>query len=435
MKVKSIIQKFKKSNEARNALWLIAGKIAQMVLQLLVGVLTARYLGPANYGLITYGAAYVAFFSSLCNLGINSVIIKNFVDHPDEEGEAIGTTLFLRLLSGLLSCVAIFAIVSIVDAHEITTIVTVVLCSLSLIFHIFETFNYWFQSKYQSKVVSIATLIAYVVTSVYKIVLLILEKSVTWFAFATSVDYIVYAIVVISFFAKYRGPKLSISLSKAKELLSQSHHYILAGIMVSVYGYTDKLMLKQMLDEASVGYYSTATTVCTMWAFILSAIIDSFYPTILKLYKTNYSAFERKNRQLYAIIFYVSISVSVLFMIFGEMVIKILYGHEYLPAVPILKIVTWYTAFSYLGVARNAWIVSNNSQKYLKYIYVIAAIVNVILNAIMIPRWGENGAAVASLFANFGVVLFIPFFFKKLRPNCKLLLEAIFLRNTFGDNK
>ncbi len=52
-----------RNKEAKNASWLIGGKIAQMVLSLFVGVLSARYLGPSNYGLISYGNALVSFFS------------------------------------------------------------------------------------------------------------------------------------------------------------------------------------------------------------------------------------------------------------------------------------------------------------------------------------------------------------------------------------
>ena len=69
--------------------------------------------------------------------------------------------------------------------------------------------------------------------------------------------------------------------------------------------------------------------------------------------------------------------------------ILILYGETYLPAVGPLRIVVWYTAFSYLGVARNAWMVCENRQKYLKYLYVSAAVLNVVLNLALIPSWGS----------------------------------------------
>ncbi len=424
MKLKKIF----KNKEINNASWLIGGRIIQMFLSLFVGILTARYLGPGNYGLINYGGAYVSFFTALCNLGLNSVIIKEFVDHPDEQGEAIGSALIMRLISSILSVILTISIVSIIDRDEPLTIVVVALCSLGAVFHIFETFNYWFQSIYKSKITSLATLCAYVATSVYKIVLLILGKDVRWFAFATSVDYIVIAIFLWIAYKKYGGEKLKFSLHKSKALLSVSYNYILSTIMVAVYGQTDKLMLKQLLNESEVGYYATATTICKMWTFVLQAIIDSIYPSILRLKNENKDAYERKNRQLYAIVFYVSCFVSIGFLVLGNLVVKILYGEAYLSAVLVLKVVTWYTAFSYLGVARNAWIVSEGKQKYLKYMYGCAAVMNVLINAVLIPVMGAVGAAVASLITQIFTSIILPLFIKEMRPNAKMMLEAILLK-------
>lgn len=420
-----------KNREVRNAGWIIGGRIAQMVLSLLVGVLTARYLGPGNYGLINYGSAYVAFFTALCNLGLNSVIIKDFVEHPDEQGEAIGSALGMRLVSSVVSLILTVSIVTILDNDEPLTITVVTLCSLGSIFHIFETFNFWFQNQYKSKITSMATLSAYVITSAYKITLLILGKDVRWFAFASSIDYLVVAIFLWVAYKRHNGAKLKFSLRKSKALISISYNYILSSIMVSIYGQTDKLMLKQMINESEVGYYSTATALCAMWTFVLQAIIDSVYPSILRLAKQDKAAYERKNRQLYAIVFYVSCAVSLCFVVFGKLAVSILYGEAYLPAVPVVKWVTWYTAFSYLGVARNAWVVSEGKQKYLKYIYGCAVVMNIMINALLIPRMGASGAALASLVTQIFTSIVLPMFFTDMRPNARLMIDAILLRNVF----
>lgn len=424
-----------KGKETKNALWLIGGKVIQMILSLVVGIFTARYLGPSNYGLVNYGTTYVSFFMSFCTLGINSVIIKDFFDHPEEQGKSIGTTLVLRIISSFASALMIVGIVGILDHNEPLTIVVVALCSISLLFHVFDTFNYYFQSKYRSKITAIATLIAYASTSVYKVILLITGASVAWFAFASSVDYIVLGILLYIFYVTNKGPRLSFSWEKGKALLKQSCHYILSGMMVAIYGQTDKLMLKQMLDTTAVGYYSTATAICAMWTFVLQAIIDSIYPTILKLKGQDEYLYERKNKQLYAITFYISIFVSVLFLLLGDFAIRILYGDAYAPAGLPLKIVTWYTAFSYLGVARNAWIVCEEKQKYLKYLYIVAAIMNVILNFIMIPFWGAAGAASASLITQIFSSIVLPLFIKGMKRNSILMLQAIVLYDVFGKPK
>lgn len=418
-----------KNKTVKNAGYLIVGKTIQMVFGLVVGVLTARYLGPANYGLINYANAYIAFFAALCTLGINNVLVKEFIDHPGEEGKVIGTTLGLRAVSSVLSSVAIVTISSILDADEPTTILVVALSSVGMVFHIVETFNYWFQSRLQSKVTAFATLIAYLISSAYKVSLLISGKSIEFFALVSSLDYLCLGVILFVQYKKHSGGQLKFSWEYGKKLLKKSSHFILASLMVSIYGQTDKLMLKQLIGEAEIGYYATAVALCGMWCFILHAVIDSVYPSIMEAAKNgNEELFRRRNVQLYAIIFYLSMFVSLCFTVLAKPVIYILYGQSYLPAAAPLRIVTWYTAFSYLGVARNAWIVSKEKQKYLFAIYAASAAANVILNLLLIPSLGASGAAIASLVAQVFTTLVVPFFIKDMRENSMLILEAISLK-------
>lgn len=102
--------------------------------------------------------------------------------------------------------------------------------------------------------------------------------------------------------------------------------------------------------------------------------------------------------------------------------ILILYGETYLPAVGPLRIVVWYTAFSYLGVARNAWMVCENRQKYLKYLYISAAALNIVLNLALIPPWGASGAAAASLITQISTTVILTAVHKA--PAAKLQVDA-----------
>lgn len=427
------LKSFLKDRVVKNASWLIGGQLLNKVLSFLVSILTARYLGPGNYGLINYAAAYTTFFASICSLGINSIIVKNFSDHPTEEGETLGTTLLLRALSSLLSAVMIVGIVFIADSDDPLTITVVALSSISMIFQVYDSFNYWFQARLESKYSAIASNIAYIVSAGYKILLLVLEKDVRWFAVVNSVDYLTAACFLFAIYKRRGGPKLSFSIKKSKQLLSNSKSFIISGLMVSIYASTDKLMLKQMLDETSVGYYSLASSISVMWAFVLSAAIDSMYPVIVQLHKTDYIQYERKNRQLYAIVFYASILMSAIIALCATPLISLLYGTDYLPAVQPLRIVVWYTAFSYLGVARNAWMVCENKQKYLKYLYISAAFINVALNYILIPIWGTSGAAAASLITQMSTTILLPAVISPLRRNARLMADAVLFRDVLPE--
>lgn len=427
-----MIKRFFGNKTAKNAGWIIGGKIAQMLVNLLVGLLTARYLGPSNYGLINYAAAYTAFFAAFCTLGINSVLVKEFIDYPGEEGKIIGTALGVRAISSFLSALVIVCIVSIADAGDRTTIAVVALSSIGMIFHVFEVINPWFQSRLQSKVTAVVSLIAYAATAVYKVVLLVLGKDVTWFAFATSVDYICVGLLLMVAYKKHNGGRLTFSAEYGRDILRRSCHFILPALMVSIYGQTDKIMLKHMFGDAEIGFYSTAVSLSSVWCFVLAAIIDSIYPSIMQANRVDEQLFIKRNKQLYAIVFYISVFVSLCFVIFGKLAVLIMYGEAYLPAVAPLKIITWYTAFSYLGVARNAWIVSKNRQKHLIFVYAAAALSNVLLNLMFIPVWGASGAAAASLAAQIVTTMVAPFFIKDLRENSKMMVDAILLRGIRG---
>ena len=314
-----------------------------MSLSFVVSMLTARYLGPSNYGLINYASSFTSFFSTFCVLGINSVIVKNFIDHPNEEGKTTGSAIGVRMISSICSVVLIMVATLFLDRGERTTHLVVLLLGLGAIPQVFDTLNYWFQAKLESKYAAIASAIGYTVMMGYKISLLVFQKNVVWFAAASSIEYLVVAVCLYYNYRRHGGPSLSFSWRKVKELL------------------------KQMMDETEVGFYSTAVTVCGLWCFILAAINDSMYPVILEAFESDIKLFERKCRQLYAIVFYTSAGVSILYTMFAKYIILILYGEAYLPAITPMRIVTWYIAFSYLGDARNVWVISYDCQKYLKY--------------------------------------------------------------------
>lgn len=139
-------------------------------------------------------------FASVCTLGINSVIVKELVDNRKNEGTVLGTSMLLRAMSSILSAIGIFCIVFVADNSEPVTIAVVALCSLGMIFNLLETFNYWFQSRLESKITAIATLAGYMITATYKVFLIVTQKSVVFFALATSLDYIVVGVILICFY-------------------------------------------------------------------------------------------------------------------------------------------------------------------------------------------------------------------------------------------
>ena len=175
----------------KNASWIIACKIVQAVLNLIVTMLSARYLGPSGYGLINYAASVVAFATPIMQLGLNSVLVQEIVNAPEKEGEALGTSLIMSFCTSFLTIAGVVSFVAIANHGEKETIIVCALYSILLIFQSLELIQYWFQAKLKSKYPSIVMLVAYVVMSAYKIFLLVTGKNIYWFALSQAIDFLI----------------------------------------------------------------------------------------------------------------------------------------------------------------------------------------------------------------------------------------------------
>lgn len=417
-----------------NAKWIVICKILQSLLQLAVGMLSARFLGPSNYGLIKYAASVVAFAMPLMKLGLDATLVHELVEHPEKEGEIIGTSLLLNFASGIACMGGVFAFSSVMNAGEPETIIVCVLYSFSLVFAALEMIQYWFQYKLMSKHSSLVMLGVYFVVSAYKIFLLATEKSVYWFAVSNSVEFGLVAILLIIIYLKNDG-RFSFSFKTGMEMLKKSRHFIVSSMMVVIIQNTDHVMLTEIAGKAENGFYSAAITCTVIAQFVFTAIIDSFRPVILENKKENSPEYELNIKRLYSITLYLSLAQSVAFTLFAELIVSILYGAEYSAAAPVLRILIWYFSFSVMGVVRNVWIVAEQKQKYLWVINLSGVLLNVTLNATLIPHFGACGAAAASLatqiFANF----IFGFIFKPVRENNKLLIAALNPKMLINESK
>ncbi len=415
-----------KENRAfKNAKWIVGCKIIQALMQFIIGMISARYLGPSNYGLINYAASVVGFLVPIMQLGLRSTLVQEFIEEPDKEGEIIGTSLVMNLISAVACIISTAVFVMVVNPGETVTLIVCLLYSTSLIFQAIEMIQYWFQYKLLSKYPSIVMLCSYVVVSVYKIYLLASAKSVYWFVLSHSIDYCIIGVTLIIIYKVSQKQKFTFSITTAKKMFSRSKYYIISAMMTTIFANTDHVMLKLMNGEEENGYYTAAITCAGIAHFVYAAIIDSARPVILESKKNNELKYENNISKLYSVIIYMALIESFVFTIFAELIIMILFGQEYSASIPILRIVVWYVAFSYMGTVRNIWILAEGKQSLLWIINLSGAILNVALNAVMIPIWGACGAAFASVLTQLFTNFIIGFIIKPIRYNNKLLLKGL----------
>ena len=408
-----------------NAMWIIGCKIVQAILTMLITMLTARYLGPANFGIINYAAALVAFFIPIMQLGLRNVLVQEVVNRPNEEGKILGTAMGMCLSAALFCMLMIFLICSMINRGEHETAVVCILYSVNLLFQALEMIVYWFQAKLLSKYQAVVSLVAYIMVSVYKVILLVIKKGIFWFAISQAIDYMIISMTLIIIYKKVGGQSFEFSYVEAKKMFEKSKFYIVSSLMVTIFAQIDRIMLKLMIGDEATGYYSAAVTCASMTSFIFAAIIDSMRPSIYENKGRDEKKYEDSIIALYNIIIWLALLQNIIITMMAKPVVIVMYGNQYLPAINALRIVVWYTTFSYIGSIRSIWILAENKQKHLWKINMSGIVINVLLNYLLIPRWGILGASFASFVTQVFTNYIISYFIKDIIYNNELICKSI----------
>ena len=413
--------------------WLLGGKIVNMILSFFVSLATARYLGPDNFGSINYVAAYVSFFSSITSLGLSVIVIKEISMGKEDDNEVIWTGILMRFLTAVFSTIAVIALVSITDKSDPLMVKIAILESIAILASAFDTFMYWFQGKLLGKYTSIASVVAYIGMSLYRIYLLANNADILWFAFATSVDTLLLSLILMLCYVRENGfhPKVSVRLGKS--LMKQSYHYMISGLIAILYSKIDQIMLKQMLDTYSVGLYTAALTIAGLWGMIPSAFIQSVSPILYKNAEENRGMFYKRLRQSYAGIWLLNICWSLGVSIFSYWVIYLLYGKAYLGARGALVIVVWYTGITSIGSLTQVYLATENKNKYVNYFALAGLVTDVVLNALLIPKMGILGAAIATLITYTVIHIVMPLAIKDTRDAGRLIIQGMLFRDVLDD--
>lgn len=407
---------------------MFAEQMLRMVAGLLVGIWVARYLGPAQFGLFSYAVAFVALFSSIAKLGLDSIVVRELVREPNLRDAYLGTAFWLKSVGAVLM-LGMIGIVAQVTISDATTQLYIFIIASGAIFQAFEVVGFYFQSKVLSKFVSICGVTQLIVTSLIKLYLMFVQADLFWFVLCSLVDQ---ATLALALYWAYRYQKVGgfyrcFDRTIAKQLLRDSWPLILSGLVVMIYMRIDQVMIKEILGEKEVGIYTAAVKLSEAWYFVPMMITNSLFPAILNAKKVSEEQYLSRLQRLLTFLVWTSIAVALITTLLSNWLVVFLYGQAYQEAGQVLMIHAWSGVFVALGVASSAWLNSENLQHYSFYRTALGAVVNVLLNFVLIPKYGIIGAAVATVIAQSMAALFFDLLTAKTRLVFSMKLKAVFL--------
>ncbi|MFA5834008.1 MAG: flippase [Bacteroidota bacterium] len=383
------------NNYLSNSVWLLVEKISRIVSGLFVGVLVTRYLGPDQFGLISYALNVVAIFTIASTLGLDGIVVRELLIRKDKKNSILGTTFFLKLIGSVIAIICAVTYSSFHDSQEKILIVFIV--GLSLLFQSFQTIDFYFQSRVKTKYTAINQLITQSISALVKIALIVLHGSVEWFAAVLVIDAIIYAIFSIYFYSKQKESLTSwkFNFLETKLLLRFSLPMIIAGFAQLLYQKADQVLILHYLNNLNfVGQYAAAIRISEAFYFIPIAISTAVFPGIINN-RENVQLQYNRFIQLCSLLVWMSIGISVAGFLCGDWIISLLYAEKFNLSSLVFKIHIWSMYPVFFGTAYGMWLVAANRQRILLVAQVINLFTFLILNSILIPKYGIDGAAIS----------------------------------------
>jgi PST family polysaccharide transporter len=397
------VSKFKSSSGLRaiisNTGWLFADRILRMGASLVVGVWVARYLGVQQYGVFNYALAFVSLFSPIFTLGLDDVVVRHIVLQSSNKEEILGTTFWLKLLGGIASVLLAVSTMFFLGEHETLKIWLVAILAMAGIFRAADTIELWFQSQVQSKYTVIAKNTAFLLNTIIKIALILTKAPLLAFAWVTLAEFAMSAIGLLIVY-QAKGSSLWLwrwSFSAAKTLLKESLPLIFSGFAILIFMKIDQVMLGQMIGNNEVGIYSAAVKVSEIWYFIPGAIVSSVAPSIYAAKEKSESLYYQRIGQLLSLMACISFAIGLPMTFLSDKIIMVMFGSGYIEAGAILAVHIWTSLFVFMGLATSPWFIAEGLNHVSLGKTLFGAILNIILNLLLIPKYAGLGAAIATI--------------------------------------
>lgn len=389
-----------KNRSVVNIIWLSADSLIRMGLGFLVSVWLARYLGPENFGTYNYCLAIITIYVSVASLGMNGVVVRELVKNDVSTSVVMGTSIILQILGSLIASIFVIATIYILRPNEWGVFLAALLMIPSVLFRSSDIFKYWFESKINSKYTVFSQNIAFFISSAAKIIIITLDGSYLYICATVSLEAIIVAVLLLFFYKKHGySNKWIFNFSEAKRLLSLSWPLILSGVAFMLYMRIDQIMIGNMIGDAAVGVYSVAVKMVEVWYFFPIAIVSSLFPKIIKLREMDAEEYNKRLQFLYDVLVVISFCIALVVMLFSDFIISFFYTEQYMEASNLIKIYSWVSVFYFLSSASGRWYINEGLQKYALNRNVIGLVMGVILNYLLIPRYGSLGSVYATLIA------------------------------------
>ena len=368
---------------------------------IIIGFLT-RHLGQTGYGAYETILSYLFIFTVLADFGLHIIHVREISRIAGGQGfkkESFisGNIFTLRLLLLVSVIILALAINSFLPYSEevkrgiLIASIFVVFSSLSQILSgIFQKYEAFFYVS----ISDVLTRLIHLVLVFYAV-----KSNLGLLAFIWILSFIALIQFWAVFFISRRFVKfpLTLNFDFAKKILKASFPVALSILFTAIYIRTDALMLSLMKPPSDVGVYRLAAKVLETVVFFPALLVELTMPSLSRFALDSGELFKKRFKKTFNFLFISALPVVIGLFLFSGPIVRILGGEDFLSSALPLRILSFVVGLVFLNNLSGKALIALDLQKAGMKIYIFGAILNILLNLLVIPRYGYIGASVTTL--------------------------------------
>lgn len=428
-----------------NTSWMFVEKVVRLGLVFLTGIVVARFLGPVLFGQFNVASGWVGLFFALTSMGLDEIVVRDLVRHPERRDEILGSAATLKLIGAGLLVLLTVSIGFLKGMSDLSLWVVVIVACAELL-KPFVVIEYWFQARVQARTSSIVLIVQAIVSALWKLALVwllprdaegkALESSLIWFAWAYVIELGVLSIGYAIAYERAGGVLRAWKATKESlnHLLSESWPLLVYGIALYVQAKIDQVMIFDVLEPLigedaannEAGQYANALKMIEALGFLAVIVQKSLAPAITRAREESREKYEDRLLNQYRLMFVMFLVTAVPLFFIAEPMMALLFGEEFRPSGVLLSLFAIRLLFTNMGMGKASFITNESLFKYSLATSVVGAGLNILINYLLIPEYHSAGAIWATIISFTVSIFLMDLLFKDTRANFGWMMKAMF---------
>ncbi len=390
-----------------NTFWLTGAEAVNVVLSLVSGIIIVRYLGDSRYGQLAFAQAFVALFSIFTDFGWSALMVNEASRDRSKLASFLNNLITVKLLMGAMTALVIISILAFTDkslevktyVYILTagTVISAIAGPLSAVFRVFQEMRY--EALIRIGGIAASFIITLWVASQQASLMTLVVLGVA----VSAVSLIVTTWVVRKKYFKFR---IHFDRIFVKEAFRGAFPLGVSAIFVSVYYYLDTVILSFIKTDQEVGWYNASYRFLMMLLTFMGLYFSALFPELSRIIEKEPERAKLLSRVSLRTLATLTLPVAVGTIFISGDILELFFGMNFRAGASALTILIWSVPVIAIASIYGNLLLAKAERKVQLFGVGLGALVNVLLNIMLIPKFSLTGAAGATLFAEVVVLLF-----------------------------